>query len=104
MAKKPKAKPKKANKAKPAEAPKPRYMRGKTPKSIAFHKVADVLGVIAEHGHNKKLRRQMKAAGHTMTLHPKTVNFIKDFLAKNNMHTDPIGRKAITSDGDYDCD
>jgi hypothetical protein len=104
MAKKKKTKAKKTRKAKPAEAPEPRLMKGNTPKPIAFHKVADVLDVIAKHGQSKKLRRQMKAAGHTMTLHPKTVNFIKGFLAKNNMHTDPIGRKAITSDGDYDCD
>ncbi|MEY9120645.1 hypothetical protein [Bradyrhizobium yuanmingense] len=104
MAKKQKKTAKKTSNAKVAKAPAPRYMQGKKPKAIAFHKVADVLAVIEKHGHGRKFKRQSKASEHSVILHPETVNFIKDFLAENNMHTDPIGRKAITSGGDYDCD
>ncbi len=104
MAKKPKKTAKKSPKAKVTKAPTPRYMKGKKPRAVAFHKVANVLAVIEKHGHGRKFKRQTRAGEHTIILHPATVNFIKDFLAKNNMHTDPIGRKAITSGGDYDCD
>jgi hypothetical protein len=104
MARKLKKTAKKSPKAKVTKAPTPRYMKGKKPRAVAFHKVADVLAVIEKHGHGRKFKRQTRAGEHTMILHPDTVNFIKDFLAKNNMHTDPIGRKAITSGGDYDCD
>ncbi|MCW2127917.1 hypothetical protein AB7M56_006100 [Bradyrhizobium elkanii] len=61
------------------------------------------MAVIKKHGHATKLR-QTRAGEHSMILHPDTVNVIRDFLAKNNRHTDPIRRKAITSGGDYDCD
>lgn len=104
MAKKTKKTTKKTPKAQVKAAPTPRYMTGKKPRAVAFHKVADVLAVIEKHGHGKKFKRQIRAGEHAMILHPNTVNFIKDFLAKNNMHTDPIGQKAITSGGDYDCD
>ncbi len=104
MARKSTAKSPKHPKSKsPTAIPTPRYMRGKKPKSISIHKIADVLAVIEKHGHGKKFKRQAKAAAHTIALHPKTVNFIKDFLADNNMYSDKIGRKAIDSDGDYDC-
>lgn len=104
MAKKSRKRVQKTGKAKATEVLTPRYMRGKKPKAISFHKIADVLAVIEQHGHGKKFKRQARAADHMMTLHPDTVNFIKDFLAKNKMHTHRLGRKAILSDGDYDCD
>jgi hypothetical protein len=104
MAKKSKAvKSKKASKAKQPEAPTPRYMRGKKPTRIAAHSIADVLAVIEKHGHGKKFKRQAKAAGHTVTLNPKTVNFVKDFLAKNGMHTNRIAANVINSNGSFNC-
>lgn len=94
----------KVSKEKPSTALEPRYMRGKKPANVAVHKIADVLALIEKHGHGKKFKRQAKAAGHTITVAPETVNFIKDFLAKNNMHTDRIGRQVFNSNGTYNCD
>jgi hypothetical protein len=103
MAKKAKAaKAKKAKKAKKA-APTPTYLRGPDPVHIPAHRVADVLKMIHKHGHTAKFKRQAKAAGAVMTLHPKTVNFVKDFVAKNAMHADPVGKQVINSDGKFDC-
>jgi hypothetical protein len=85
-------------------APEPRYMTRKKPADIDIHKLTDVMALIEKRGLSAKFKRQAKADGHAVTLTPDTVNFIKKFLSKNNMHTDRLGRKAITSDGDYDCD
>lgn len=89
----------------PAKKPKsaPTYLRGKKPVKISVHRVADVLAMIHDHGHTTKFKRQAKAAGLSMTLNPKTVNFVKDFVSNNAMHTHPIGKQVVNSDGSYSC-
>src|ERR1700749_3349272 len=102
MAKKAKKKAQ-AKEVKPAKsaAPKPTYLKRQKPVSIPAHRVADVLAMIHEHGHTQKFKRQAKAAGVSMVLHPKTVNFVKDFVADNAMHTNTVGKQVINSDGKF---
>jgi hypothetical protein len=85
------------------KAPKPTYLRGTKPVHIPVHRVADVLKMIHEHGHSSKFKRQAKAAGVVMTLQPKTVNFVKNFVADNDMHAHPVGQQVVNSDGTYNC-
>jgi hypothetical protein len=99
---------KKAKKAKPAKArkqqiPTPTYLTGKKSVDIPAHRVADVFALIHKHGHAAKFKRQAKAAGVAMTLDPNTVNFVKDFVAKNEMHTNAVGRQVVNSGGTFDC-
>ena len=70
---------------------------------IPVHRVMDVLKMIDERGHSDRFRRQAKAAGVVMALHPKTVNFVKDFVANNDMHDHAIGKQVNNSGGTFDC-
>jgi hypothetical protein len=83
--------------------PTPTYLRGRKPVNIPAHRVADVLAMIHEHGHTQKFKRQAKAAGISMSLDPKTVNFVKDFVANNAMHTSTVGKQVVNSDGSFSC-
>lgn len=98
-----KAKKAKARKVMKAGKPKPTYLKGTRPVDIPAHRVAEVIKMIHDHGHGNKFRRQARAAGVTMSVHPKTVNFVKDFVAKNGMHAHPVGNQVINSDGNFDC-
>ena len=108
MAKKSKkaAKKKAAKKAakKAMKALTPVYMKSTAaPTSIGAHDVADLLATIESQGLGAKFRRAAKAGGHTVTVDPKTVNFVKDFLAKNMMHSHSVAKKAINSAGSFNC-
>jgi hypothetical protein len=65
----------------------PSYMKGKKPLKIPVHSVMDVLGAIGDLGHSGQFRQAAKQKGAFMTVHPDTVNFVKDYLAQNNLHT-----------------
>jgi hypothetical protein len=94
-----------AKKAKAAKKAKvtPTYLKGTKSVDIPAHRVAEVLAMIHKKGHTAKFRRHAKAAGVVMTLHPKTVNFVKDFVANNDMHTHAVGKQVVNSDGSFDC-
>jgi hypothetical protein len=94
-----------AKKAKSAKQtkPTPTYLKGQKSVDIPAHRVADVLAMIHEHGHTQKFKRQAKAAGISMSLDPKTVNFVKDFVANNALHTNTVGKQVVNSDGSFSC-
>jgi hypothetical protein len=81
----------------------PTYLRGTKHVDIPVHRIVDVLNMIEAHGHAKKFKARAKVADMTMRLHPTTVNFVKDFVANNDMHTHPVGKQVINSNGTYDC-
>lgn len=83
--------------------PTPTYLKGRKPVDIPAHRVAEVLAMIHEHGHTEKFKKDAKNAGISMSLHPKTVNFVKDFVASNGMHADAVGRQVVNSDGSFSC-
>ena len=92
---------KKAAKPKPT----PTYLPGESPVDIPVENVADILAMIEKHGHSATFKRKAKAAGLTLRVHPKTVNFVKDFLANtgDRMQGLAVGRRAINSGGTFDC-
>jgi hypothetical protein len=95
---------KSAKKAKAAKPLTPVYMKATArPTTIGAHDVADLLAIIEGQGLGAKFRRAAKAGGHTVTVDPKTVNFVKDFLAKNMMHSHSVAKKAINSAGSFNC-
>ncbi len=81
----------------------PTYLKGTKSVDIPAHRVAEVLSMIHDEGHTAKFKRQAEAAGAVMTLDPKTVNFVKDFVANNDMHSHPVGKQVVNSDGSFDC-
>jgi len=86
-------KAKKANKAKVT----PTYMKGKKPLKIGLHDVIRALKVIDDHGHMSKFKTAAKKKKAVMLVDPKTVNFIKDFMVKNDMHEHPVGKHIVNA-------
>jgi len=72
----------------------PNYMRGRGSIKVPVHSVMDVLKEIDGLGHSDKFRQAAANNGAFVTLHPQTVNFIKDYLANNNLHQ----RSSVASD------
>jgi hypothetical protein len=101
-------KAKKSKKAKTAvrarkAAPTPTYLTGSKSVDIPAHQVAEILALIVARGQAAKFKKEAKAAGLVVTVNPQTVNFVKDFLAQNQMHSLAAGRRAINSDGSFNC-
>ena len=96
---------KKAAKKTEKPRPTPTYLQGENPVDIPVENVADILALIEKQGHTAKFKSKASAAGLTMSVHPQTVNFVKDFLANtgDKMHGLAIGKRAINSGGTFDC-
>ena len=93
MAKKAGAKKAKAKKVKVT----PTYMTGKKPLKIGLHDVVRALTVIEDHGHMRKFATAAKKQEVVMLVPPNTVNFVKDFLVKHDMHDDPVGKHIVNA-------
>jgi hypothetical protein len=74
---------------------KPTYMTGKKPMKIGLHDVIRALKVIDDHGHMAKFTRAAKKKKAMMLVEPATVNFVKDFIVKNDMHAHPLGKHIV---------
>jgi hypothetical protein len=83
-----------AKKAKKAKV-QPTYMTGKKPMKIGLHDVIRALKVIDDHGHMDKFARAAKKQKAMMLVEPATVNFVKDFIVRNDMHEDPVGNIIV---------
>jgi hypothetical protein len=85
--------------------PTPTYLKGEKSADIPVENVATILAMIEKHGHTAKFKSKASAAGLTMSVDPKTVNFVKDFVANtgDKMHRAAVGRRAINSGGTFDC-
>jgi len=73
----------------------PTYLRKGQTYTIGLHELAQALKVIDKHGHTAKFVREAKTLRAGGAFDAKTVNFIKDFMVKQNMHTDPIGKHIV---------
>ena len=73
----------------------PTYMTGKKPMKIGLHDVIRALKVIDDHGHMDKFTRAAKKQKAMMLVEPATVNFVKDFIVKNDMHAHPVGEHIV---------
>jgi hypothetical protein len=74
---------------------KPTYLKGKKPITIGLHDVMKLMRMIAEHGHAEKFEKAAKKKKAFISVHPDTVNFVKDFVADNEMHAHPIGKHVV---------
>ncbi len=74
---------------------KPTFMKGKKPLKIGLHDVIRALKVIEEHGQMDRFTKAAKKKKARMLVEPDTVNFVKDFMAKNDMHEHPVGRHIV---------
>jgi hypothetical protein len=96
MAKKAKKAKAKSSRAKVA-AVTPTYLgRGESFK-MGLHDVVRALKVIEKHGRTTKFARGAKAAGVIVDVPADTVNFVKDFMVANKMHSDPVGKHIVNA-------
>ena len=81
----------------------PTYMRGRSPIQVPLYKVMDVLKTIDDLGHTDEFQKAAKTARVSVRIHPETVNFIKDYLANNNLHAqNAVAREIVGSGGGPD--
>lgn len=106
MAKKTKAKMSKARRTPASRAPTakasapavtPTYLPEGRSYTMGLHDVVRALKVIDKHGHMPKFVKAAKAERAAGTFDAKTVNFVKDFMVKNKMHNDPIGKHIVNA-------
>lgn len=64
----------------------PNYMTGRKPVKIPLHRVMDVLDHIDELGHSDQFKAALEKAGAFVTIHPKTVNLVKKYMATQDLH------------------
>jgi len=75
----------------------PTYLKPGASYTLGIHDVVAALKMIEKHRHLSKLVRASKKAETSVSLDADTVNWIKDFLVKNKMHTDPIGKHIVNA-------
>jgi hypothetical protein len=75
----------------------PTYLKDGQTYTMGLHNVVRALGVIEKHGHMAKFVRAAKKSGAAGTFDAKTVNFVKDFMVKQKMHNDPIGKHIVNA-------
>jgi hypothetical protein len=101
MAKKSKARKAKRSGAKKTTAKKtdvtPTYMSPGTSMTMGIHDVIRALKMIEKHKHLDKFARATKANDAVVEIGAQSVNFIKDFVVKNGMAADPVGRHIVNA-------
>jgi ribosomal protein L28 len=75
----------------------PTYLREGQTYTMGLHAVVRVLKVIEKHGHMAKFVRAAKDQQAAGTFDAETVNFVKDFMVKQKMHNDPIGKHIVNA-------
>lgn len=76
---------------------KPSYLKGRKPVRVPLHSMADILGSIDKLGHSEPFKAAAQKSGAYVTVHPKTVNFVKDYMAQNNLHAQSDVAKNVVN-------
>ena len=83
----------------------PTRLRGRKPVQVPLHSVMDVLSEVHRLGHFDKLRSHASDQSAFVTIHPKTVNLVKDYLATNNLSQDSaVADSVVRSKDPFNCD
>ena len=64
---------------------KPNYVKGRKSIKLHLHSVFDILHEIHDQGHATQFKAAAEKAGVVVSADPKTVNFVKDYLANNRL-------------------
>jgi hypothetical protein len=75
----------------------PRYLKRGTSYTLGLHDVVRALKVIEENNHLDKFVRASKRKKTSVSVNAETVNFVKDFMVKNNMHDHPVGKHIVNA-------
>jgi hypothetical protein len=75
------------------------YMQGTGVLRISVNDVMRFLKMIDEHQHTEKFAAAAKQANAHVKVDSDTVNFIKDYVVKNDLYEDPIGKHIVNARG-----
>jgi hypothetical protein len=75
----------------------PTYLPEGQTYTIGLHDIVRALRVIEKHGHMAKFDKAAKDQQAAGTFDARTVNFVKDFMVKYKMHTDPVGKHIVNA-------
>ena len=78
----------------------PHYLKRGASYKLGLHDVVRALKAIDERKHLDKFVRASKQNKTSVSVDAKTVNFVKDFMVKNNMHDHPVGKHIINAMGE----
>jgi hypothetical protein len=76
---------------------KPTYLKAGSSYKMELHNVVRALKAIEEEGHLDRFVRAAKRKKTSVSVDAKTVNFVKDFMVKNNMHDHPVGKHIVNA-------
>jgi hypothetical protein len=75
----------------------PTYLPEGQTYTMGLQDVVRVVKIIEKYGHMTKFVRAAKRQQAAGTFDAKTVNFVKDFMVKQRMYSDPIGKHIVNA-------
>lgn len=72
----------------------PNRLKGRKSLNIEIHSIVDIIHEIHRLGHTPGFQEAAKKAGASISISPQAVNFVKDYIADNDLHT----KSKIASD------
>jgi hypothetical protein len=77
----------------------PTYMKGKRPLKIALHDIVRIVKMIDDHGQTDEFQKAAKSKKAFVSVDAETVNFVKDYIVKHNLHGHPMGQHIVNARG-----
>jgi hypothetical protein len=77
----------------------PTYMKGKQPMRIAVVDIVKIIKMIDDHNQIEKFQNAAKRQKAFVSVDAETVNFVKDYMVKSNLHNDPVGLHIVNARG-----
>jgi hypothetical protein len=75
----------------------PTYMKGEKPMKIGLHDIVRALQVISDGGKTLAFVKAAKEKKAFVSINADTVNFVKDFFVKNDLHEHPVGKHIVNA-------
>jgi hypothetical protein len=78
--------------------------KGKKPLQVPMHSVVHFVRMLHDEGHADKFVKAAKKSKVFMSMHPDSVNFVKDFLNANQLHHAMAAKVVDPCPGDpFEC-
>ena len=75
----------------------------KKPAKVPLHTVMDALRTIHDKGNFDHFMTAAQQAGAVVTVHPKTLDFVKKYITDNNLHSHAATKNVVVCKQPYNC-